>query len=67
MNKVNFVEEVRDKKFVYNLSFLKELNSDGPFHIPEDCQHSFLYRALRHELFLYWGVSVFPLLGLSFD
>ena len=51
---------------IYGFIFFKEINSDGPFHLPGDCQHNFLYRPLRQELFLYLRFSTFALCRLYF-
>ena len=37
---------------VYNCNFFKKINSDGPFHVLEDCLHDSLYWSLNPELFL---------------
>ena len=47
-------------------TFLKVINSNGFFKIPEDCQHDLLYSWLRPVLFLYHWVGVLPPHGLSF-
>ena len=41
---------------VYSLTFFREINCDGYFHVSEDCQYH-----------LYSRVSLFPLHGLSFQ
>ena len=51
---------------VYNISTFLEINRDGFFHVPEDCQHDLLFWPLRSELILYWRVSMFLLHRLSF-
>ena len=47
-------------------NLITEINREGLFHTPEDCQHDLLFWLLHQELFLYRNVFVFPLHGLSF-
>ena len=65
-NKVNFVWGFRKwKYYIYICIFFNVINSDGSFHVPEDCQDNH-YWPLRPELFLNQKTSVFSLHGLSF-
>ena len=52
---------------VYNCTFLKKINSDGFFYVPEHCQHHLFYWLLCLKLFFYRKVSMFPLHGLLFS
>ena len=44
-------EKIGHRMHCCQLHFLKDINSDEFFHVPEDCQHYFLNGLLRHELF----------------
>ena len=52
MRLILFKEFIRGT-IVYSCTFFKEINRNGSFYVPEDCQHDLLYWLLQLEHFYY--------------